>query len=162
MSEPYPLEYFALREVVFNVEVSPDGEHVAMLKILSRGGNPVLYIHDSDDMDAKPLRVGADLMEIRSYGWISDSDIVLVMRQKVRDKIDGQIVVLHAVGVSRQRQRVVVARREDRPASRGGRLLRRQPDGHQACVPRCTRARQRGALPACERGRGIRHRRPGR
>jgi dienelactone hydrolase len=90
MSEPYPLEYFALREVVFNVEVSPDGEHVAMLKILSRGGNPVLYIHDSDDMDAKPLRVGADLMEIRSYGWISDSDIVLVMRQKVRDKIDGQ------------------------------------------------------------------------
>ncbi|MDJ0710986.1 MAG: prolyl oligopeptidase family serine peptidase [Woeseiaceae bacterium] len=89
-NEPYPLEYFALREVVSNVEISPDGERVAMLKILYRGGNPVLYVHDASDLDAKPLTIGAEHMEIRTYGWISDTNIVMVLRQKVRDKIDGQ------------------------------------------------------------------------
>ncbi|MDH3578592.1 MAG: prolyl oligopeptidase family serine peptidase [Gammaproteobacteria bacterium] len=88
--EPYPLEYFALREVVSNVEVSPDGKHVAMLKILSREGDPVLYVHDTSNLDTDPLVVNADQMEIRSYGWVSDTDIVMVLRQKVRDKIDGQ------------------------------------------------------------------------
>jgi dipeptidyl aminopeptidase/acylaminoacyl peptidase len=89
-AEPYPLEYFALREVVSNVEVSPDGKRVAMLKILSRGGNPVLYVHDTNDLDADPLVVDADAMEIRSYGWVSDRNMVVIFRQKVRDKIDGQ------------------------------------------------------------------------
>ncbi len=88
--EPYPLEYFALREVVSNVEVSPDGKHVAMLKILSREGDPVLHVHDTANLDKDPLVVNADPMEIRSYGWVSDTDIVMVLRQKVRDKIDGQ------------------------------------------------------------------------
>ena len=89
-AEPYPLEYFALREVVSNVELSPDGKHVAMLKILSRAGDPVLYVHDTSNVDKDPLVVNADPMEIRSYGWVSDTDIVMVLRQKVRDKIDGQ------------------------------------------------------------------------
>lgn len=90
VAEPYPLEYFALREVVSNVEVSPDGKKVAMLKILSREGNPVLYIHDTDDLDAAPFVVDADIMEIRSYDWVSNTDMVLILRQKMRDKIDGQ------------------------------------------------------------------------
>ncbi len=89
-NEPYPLEYFALREVVSNVEVSPDGKYVAMLKILRRGGNPVLFVHDASDLSADPLVVDADIMEIRSYGWVSDTDILLILRQKVRDRIDGQ------------------------------------------------------------------------
>ena len=32
--EPYPLEFFALREAISVVEVSPDGSKLAMLKIL--------------------------------------------------------------------------------------------------------------------------------
>ena len=70
-NEPYPLEYFALREVVSNVEVSPDGKRVAMLKILSRDGDPVLYVHDASDLEADPLVVNSDPMEIRSYGWVA-------------------------------------------------------------------------------------------
>ncbi len=89
-TDPYPLEYFALRDVVDNVEVSPDGKYVAMLKILSKKGNPVLYVHDASDLDKKPLVVDSEIMEITSYGFVSDSDIVVVFREKVRDKIDGQ------------------------------------------------------------------------
>ncbi len=89
-ADPYPLEYFALREVVSNVTVSPDGEKLAMLKILTRTGNPILHIYDSDDRDKDPFVVNAEPMEIRSYYWVSDEHIVLTLRQKVRDKIEGQ------------------------------------------------------------------------
>ncbi len=88
--EPYPLEYFALREVVNNVTVSPKGDKVAMLRILTRTGNPILHIYDADDMNADPFVVNADPMEIRSYYWVSDGHIVLTLRQKVRNQIDGQ------------------------------------------------------------------------
>lgn len=89
-NEPYPLEYFALREVVQTVRVSPDGERLAYLKILSREGNPVLHVFDASDMDKTPFVVNADPMEITGFNWASDRDIVVTLRQKVRDKIDGQ------------------------------------------------------------------------
>jgi hypothetical protein len=65
--EPYPLEYFALRAVVDNVTVSPDGKHVAMLKILSREGDPVLHVYETGDLDKRPFTVDADPAEIYSY-----------------------------------------------------------------------------------------------
>jgi hypothetical protein len=89
-ADPYPLEYFALREVVSNVEISPDGERVAMLKILSRDGDPILHVYDTSDLTKDPLVVDSDPMELRSYGWVSDTDIVMVLRQRMRSKIDGQ------------------------------------------------------------------------
>jgi dipeptidyl aminopeptidase/acylaminoacyl peptidase len=89
-AEPYPLEYFALREVMSNVAVSPDGERLAMLKILSKTGNPILHVYDADDLDSDPFVVGSEKMEIRSYYWASDDHIVMTFRQKVRDKIEGQ------------------------------------------------------------------------
>ena len=89
-NEPYPLEYFALRSVVSNVTISPDGKHVGMLKILTRTGDPILHIYDADDMDKDPFVVDSDPMEITSYSWASDEHIILSLRQKVRDKIEGQ------------------------------------------------------------------------
>ena len=89
-SERYPLEYFALREVVFDVEVSPDGERLAMLKTLSRNGDPVLHIYDTDDLDGKPVVIDANPMEIRGYYWVNDEDLVLILRQKVRERVEGQ------------------------------------------------------------------------
>ena len=89
-SDPYPLEYFALREVVSNVTVSPNGEQLAMLKILTREGNPILHIYETGNLDKNPFVVNADPMEIRNYYWASNSHIVLTLRQRVRDKIEGQ------------------------------------------------------------------------
>jgi len=88
--EPYPLEYFALREVTSNVTISPDGKRVAMLKILSREGDPVLHVYDSDDMEADAFVVDADPMEITSYSWASDNHIVLTLRQRNRKMVKGQ------------------------------------------------------------------------
>lgn len=89
-AEIYPLEYFALREVINNVTVSPDGTRIAMLKILSRTGNPILHIYDTDNMDGDPFLVDADPMEIIGYRWASDRHVALRFRQQVRNRVQGQ------------------------------------------------------------------------
>lgn len=88
-AEPYPLEYWALRDVITNVQVSPDGERLAALKIPTRDGDPVLEIYDAANFEKEPFRVNAEPMEITSYDWVGDRAIVIQLRQKVRDKIEG-------------------------------------------------------------------------
>ena len=88
-AEPYPLEYWALRDVISNVQVSPDGDRLALMKIPTRDANPVLEVYDASDLKKEPFRLNADPMEITAYGWVSDDDIVVSFRQKVRDQIEG-------------------------------------------------------------------------
>jgi dipeptidyl aminopeptidase/acylaminoacyl peptidase len=87
--EPYPLEYWALRSVISQVQVSPDGESLALMKIPSKDGNPIIEVYDASDLEKEPFRLNADPMEITNFGWASNTDIVFSLRQKVRDKIDG-------------------------------------------------------------------------
>lgn len=87
--EPYPLEYWALRAVINNAEVSPDGKYLALMKIPSKDGNPIIEVYEAANLDKKPFRLNADPMEIETFYWVSDKDIVFQARQKVRDKIEG-------------------------------------------------------------------------
>ena len=88
-SEPYPLEYWALREVIDDVQVSPDGKHLGLMKIPSRDGNPIIEIYDASNLAKEPFRMNAEPMEITGYNWVSNTDIVISLRQKVRDRIEG-------------------------------------------------------------------------
>ncbi|RZV38439.1 MAG: S9 family peptidase [Chromatiales bacterium] len=88
-SEPYPLEYWALRSVISNVQISPNGDKLALMKIPSKNGNPIIEIYDAGDLSKEPLPFNADPMEITSFYWASNDDIVFNLRQKVRDKIEG-------------------------------------------------------------------------
>ncbi|MDP5210352.1 S9 family peptidase [Microbulbifer sp. 2205BS26-8] len=88
-SSPYPLEYWALRDVIRNVELSPDGKHVALLKIPTKDGMPIIEVYKTDAMDQEPYRINSDPMEIQSFYWAADDVIIMGLRQKVRDKIDG-------------------------------------------------------------------------
>ena len=87
--EPYPLEYWALREVVNNVQVSPSGKYLGMMKIPSKDGNPIIEVYEAANLDKEPFRINADPMEITNFYWASDTDIVFTLRQQVRDKIEG-------------------------------------------------------------------------
>lgn len=87
--EPYPLEYWALREVINNAQVSPDGRYLGLMKIPSKDGNPVIEVYEAADLGKKPFRLNADPMEITNFYWASDNDIIFTLRQKVRDKIEG-------------------------------------------------------------------------
>ncbi len=86
---PYPLEYWALREVIDNVQVSPDGNQLGLMKIPSRTGNPIIEIYDASDLTKEPFRLNADPMEITNFYWVSNKNIVFTLRQKVRDRIEG-------------------------------------------------------------------------
>lgn len=88
-AEPYPLEYWALRDVMSNVSVSPDGKKLAALINPSRDGNPVLKVFNASNLDEKPFVLNADPMEAVGYGWVGNDHLVISFRQKVRDKIDG-------------------------------------------------------------------------
>ncbi len=91
VSAPYPVEYWALRDVVRNVQLSPSGDRIGMLKIMSKTGDPILQVYDSGDLEnPDPIMINAEPMEIRSFEWVSDTKMVLTLRQRVRDRIDGQ------------------------------------------------------------------------
>ena len=87
-AEPYPLEYWALRDVMTNVQVSPDGKRLALLKIPNRDADPLLEVYDAADLGKEPFRLNGGKMEITSFDWVGNQDIVVRFRQKVRDKID--------------------------------------------------------------------------
>ena len=87
--EPYPLEYWAMRPVIRNVAVSPDGNHLGLLKIPSKDGNPIIEVYDANDLAKEPFRLDADPMEITGFYWASDRDLLFNLRQKVRDRIEG-------------------------------------------------------------------------
>jgi dipeptidyl aminopeptidase/acylaminoacyl peptidase len=87
--EPYPLEYWALRPVINNVQVSPDGKYVGLMKIPSKDGNPIIEVYEAADLKKEPFRLNADPMEITDFYWVSEKDIVFTLRQQVRDRIEG-------------------------------------------------------------------------
>lgn len=89
LAEPYPLEYWALRDVISNVQVSPDGKRLALKKIPSRDGDPIIEVYDAANLDKEPFRMNADPMEITSFDWLGNNSIVVRLRQKVRNKIEG-------------------------------------------------------------------------
>ena len=60
-AEGYPLDYWARRAAVGNIELSPDGSKFALLRILERGGNPIIEIYETDNLDKEPRRIDSNL-----------------------------------------------------------------------------------------------------
>ncbi|MYA17546.1 MAG: hypothetical protein F4Z28_12705, partial [Gammaproteobacteria bacterium] len=87
--EPYPLDYFAMRPVIGNARLSPDGKYLGLMKIPSKKGNPILEVYGASDLAKDPFRMDADPMEITGFNWVSDTDIVFSARQQVRKRIEG-------------------------------------------------------------------------
>ena len=87
---PYPLDYWARRSAVSGVSLSPDGSQFALTRILERGGNPIIELYDSDNLDKEPIRIDSSPMEILpGVSWIGDDVFIFGARQQVRDQIEG-------------------------------------------------------------------------
>ncbi|MEJ2402602.1 MAG: prolyl oligopeptidase family serine peptidase [Xanthomonadales bacterium] len=127
-AEPYPLEYWALRDVMSNVQVSPDGKRLALLKIPNRDADPLLEVYDASDLDKEPFRMNGGKMEITSFDWVGNEEIVVRFRQKVRDKIDdfNQGVYEYKIGLLHVKDEKIDQFRESNPAVEN--LLPGKPD----------------------------------
>ncbi|MAS21467.1 MAG: hypothetical protein CMN49_00860, partial [SAR116 cluster bacterium] len=89
-AEDYPLDYWARRAAVGVPTLSPDGSKFALLRIMERGGNPVIEVYETDNLDEEPRRINSDPMEISFLGgWITNDILLFSARQQVRDQIDG-------------------------------------------------------------------------
>jgi dipeptidyl aminopeptidase/acylaminoacyl peptidase len=89
-ADPYPLDYWARRDAVSGVSLSPDGSQFALTRILERGGNPIIELYDSDNLEKQPLRIDSSPMEIMpGVSWIDDDIFLFGARQQVRDLIEG-------------------------------------------------------------------------
>ena len=84
---PYPLEQWAMRDVISDAELSPDGTRLAIMQIPSRDGDPIVEVYDTADLAKTPFRLNADPMEIQFFTWINDEQIVFGARQMVRDQV---------------------------------------------------------------------------
>ena len=85
-----PIEVWALRDVVGQVQLSPDGKNLLVHKVESREGDYLLEIYSTDDL-SKPLRrLNADPMEIVSATWVSGTKIYGSAWQVVRKTVKGQ------------------------------------------------------------------------
>ena len=84
-----PIDVWALRDVVNNVEVSPDGKHVLVQKVESKEGEYVLEIYKSEDMTKPFRRLNADPMEIINVQWVNDNYIFGTAWEQNRSKVKG-------------------------------------------------------------------------
>ena len=90
VADPYPLDYWARRDAVTGVSLSPDGSQFALTRILERGGNPIIELYDSDDLEKDPVRIDSSPMEIvPGVSWIDNDAFLFSVRQQVRDQIKG-------------------------------------------------------------------------
>jgi len=85
--EALPIDYWAIRDSVSSVSLSPDGKHLFIMKIMSKEGEHVLEIYKTDDF-SKPLRrLNADPMEIISAQWANDNYIYGAAWKVVRKSV---------------------------------------------------------------------------
>lgn len=87
-SDVYSLEEWAKRANMSSVSLSPDGNRLALLKIATKDGNPILEVYDANNLSKRPFRMNAEPMEITTFDWVSADSLIFSARMKVRDKID--------------------------------------------------------------------------
>ncbi len=88
--EPYPPEQWAMRDVINRVQLSPDGKRLAVMKTPPNDADPLLEIYDAADLSKEPFRMNADPMELISFNWMNDHQVLFSARQLVRDTIRGR------------------------------------------------------------------------
>jgi len=89
LSEPYPIEYWAVRDGVANFNISADGTYVSYQYIGSKRSKPLIHILKTDKLNESPKVIGADKMEVEDHYWVDDSRMIIAFRQKTRENIKG-------------------------------------------------------------------------
>ncbi|MEO0464180.1 MAG: prolyl oligopeptidase family serine peptidase [Pseudomonadota bacterium] len=82
-----PIDVWALRSVVNAVQVSPDGKHVLVHKVVSADGEYLLEIYKTDDLSEPVRRLNAGKMEIISAQWVGNNKIFGSAWQVVRKRV---------------------------------------------------------------------------
>ncbi|GGD51113.1 alpha/beta hydrolase family protein [Lacimicrobium alkaliphilum] len=80
-----PLDAFAMLPAIQQVSVSKNGERLAMLRATSKNGDYIIEVHNIDNLEAEPVRLGAERMEITGFQWLNNKKLGVVFRQNIQD-----------------------------------------------------------------------------
>lgn len=95
--QPPPLEAFAMRPVILDVDLSPSGEHLAVARLPGQGEHYVIQVYQTADMSAPPYTLGAEHMDIIGINWVNDERLLVRTRQPV--EVPGRRVGYASAGV---------------------------------------------------------------
>lgn len=79
------IEAFSILPAMRSVKTSPDGQRLAILKGTSKDGSYVLEIRNTKDLQAEPIRLGANKMRVSSVLWLNNEKIGVTFRQLLED-----------------------------------------------------------------------------
>lgn len=82
--ETVPLDAFAMMPTVLDVAVSPNGKQIGIIRATSKEGGYVLEIRETRDLESKPVRIGAERMELREFYWVNNDRVLVGFRQNVK------------------------------------------------------------------------------
>ena len=94
-----PLEAFAMRPIILDVDLSPSGEHLAVVRLPGRGQHYVIQVFQTADMAAPPYTLGAEHMDIIGINWANDERLLVRTRQAV--EVPGRRVGYNQPGIGR-------------------------------------------------------------
>ena len=86
-----------MRPIVRDVDLSPSGERLAVMRLLGRGQNYVIDVYDTDNIAGEPYTLGAEHMDIVGLDWANDERLLVRTRQPV--EVPGRRVAYNTAGV---------------------------------------------------------------
>lgn len=92
---PVPVDVWAQPDTVVSVDMSPDGQRIAMLMRREAGGNPELLLFDTNDIQGTMRAIPTDTLEPLRVFWANDRHLVATLL--VRGEFSGQRYALTRV-----------------------------------------------------------------
>lgn len=84
-AQQLPLDAFAMLPAIQQATVSKNGKKLAILRATSKNGDYIIEVHKTSNLDAEPVRLGADKMEITGFSWLNNKKLGVAFRQNIQD-----------------------------------------------------------------------------
>ena len=97
LSEPPTLEEFAMRPLVRDVDLSPSGEHLAVMRLPGPGANYVVDVYETAQLGDDPYTLGSEHMDIVGVNWANDERLLIRTRQPV--EVPGRRIGYNSAGI---------------------------------------------------------------
>ncbi|WND01387.1 prolyl oligopeptidase family serine peptidase [Temperatibacter marinus] len=107
-TEKLPLEAFSMMPVIRDVQVSPNGAKILIIRTLTKDGFYVIEIRDAKNLAKKPITLGSETLKITQATWVNNKKIMVNFRKQEkrggRKVFVSQTAIVNADGTGRWEQ----------------------------------------------------------
>lgn len=106
-SNKLPIDAFAMLPQITQANLSPDGKKLIIRRATTKNGDYIIEVHDTANLNAEPVRLGADRMELMGAGWLNNEKLYVQFRQNIQDGNDNywvnKVAIVNASGKGKWR-----------------------------------------------------------